>query len=415
MLTLLEIILFAVYMVTLYYTVFWLIAFIDYAPDQPLRAGRRPKVSVIVPAHNEELTLEKTCRSVLALDYKRELLELVIVNDGSTDKTLNVANAVKRSRPEAVKVISQENGGKWKAMNAGIAASSGEFVACLDADSTIKQDALNKMLPYFSDPKVAVVLPMLYVDSPKNLLQKVQWHEYVINMFYRKVAGFLNCIHVAPGPFSLYRKGVLLEIGGFREGFKTEDLEICMRLQSRHYRIMQTTETEAYTEAPATFRELYRQRKRWNFGSTLNILSYRWMLFNRKFGDFGVFQLPIIFMATFLAAGLLVVTAYLSVLKPLYEKFMQLRLINFDIMSLIKNFHPHFSIFDIDAFRFFIAASFLAVSVSVLVVSHRAIRKKVTAHGLPAMLVFMFMYYLFLGYVRLVIIKDLLLGRKNKW
>lgn len=415
MLTVLEVILFAVYIVTLYYTVFWLIAFVDYSPEQPSKSRKLPRVSVIVPAHNEELTLEKTCRSVLALDYPKELLELVIVDDGSTDRTLTVANVIKCSHPGAVKVISQENGGKWRAMNSGIASSSGEFIACLDADSTIKQDALNKMLPYFSEPKVAVVLPMLYVDSPKNLLQKVQWHEYVINMFYRKVAGFLNCIHVAPGPFSLYRKSVLMEIGGFRDGFKTEDLEICMRLQSRHYKIMQTTETEAYTEAPDTFRELYRQRKRWNLGSTLNILSYRWMLFNRKFGDFGVFQLPIIFLATFLAAGLLVVTTYLSVLKPVYEKFMQLKLINFDILSLIKNFHPHFNILDIDVFRLFIGISFMAVSVSVLVMSHRAIKKRVNTHGLPAMLVFMFLYYLFLGYVRLVIIKDLLLGRKNKW
>ncbi len=415
MFTVLEVILFAVYIVTLYYTVFWLIAFVDYLPEKFSRARRLPRVSVIVPAHNEELTLEKTCGSVLALDYPGELLELVIVDDGSKDGTLKLANAIKRSRPSAVKVISQENQGKWKAMNTGIAASSGEFVACLDADSTVQADALDKMLPYFSDPQVAVVLPMLYVDSPKNLLQKVQWHEYVINMFYRKVAGFLNCIHVAPGPFSLYRKSVLLEIGGFREGFKTEDLEICMRLQSLHYKIMQTTETAAYTEAPSTFRELYKQRKRWNMGSTLNILSYRSMLFNSKFGDFGVFQLPIIFLATFLAAGLLVITAYLSILKPLYEHFMQLKLINFDIISVIMSFHPHFSIFDVNAFRFFVSISFLIVSVSVLVMSHRAISKKVTAQGLPAILAFMFLYYLFLGYVRLVIIKDLLLGRKNKW
>ena len=415
MFTLLEAILFVVYIITLYYTVFWLIAFVDYSPEQPSRPRRLPKVSVIVPAHNEELTLEKTCRSVFALDYPRELLELIIVNDGSTDRTLKIASAIKRSSKSSVKVLSQENFGKWKAMNAGIAASSGEFVACLDADSTIRKDALDKMLPYFSGPEIAVVLPMLYVDSPKNLLQKVQWHEYVINMFYRKVAGFLNCIHVAPGPFSLYRKSVLLEIGGFREGFKTEDLEICMRLQSRHYKIMQITETEAYTEAPSTLGELYKQRKRWNLGSTLNILSYRGMLFNRTYGDFGVFQLPIIFLATFLASVLLVVTAYLSVLKPLSEKFTQLSLINFDIISYIANYHPHFNLLDINFFRSFVSISFLCISISVLVMSHRAIKRKVVSYGLPAAVVFMFWYYLFLGYVRLVIIKDLLLGRKNKW
>ncbi|MBI2144060.1 glycosyltransferase family 2 protein [Candidatus Woesearchaeota archaeon] len=418
MFTLLELVIIVLSLITLYYTVFWLLAFIDYSPARPGEVKKQPRVSVIVPAFNEESSLEKTARSVLALDYPKGLLELIIVDDGSRDRTLAVAEKIRKSalkEGRRVIVLSQENQGKWKAMNSGISASFGEFVACLDADSTVKPDALVKMLPYFAGEDIAVVLPMLHVDSPGNLLQKVQWHEYVINMFYRKVAGFLNCIHVAPGPFSLYRKSILLRIGGFREGHKTEDLEICLRLQSLGYRILQITEAEVYTETPSKLREFYRQRLRWNLGSTLNIIDYKGMLFNTKYGDFGVFQLPIIFLATFFAAIILLVTFFLSVVKPFYEKFTYLRLVDFDIMTMVRNFHFSFSVLDIDYFSVFVGLCFSAISVSVLVMAHRSIKRKVTAHGLPATAVFLFLYYLLLGYVRLVVIKELLLKKKNRW
>lgn len=414
MFTVLEIILLLAYVITLYYTIFWLIAFIDYAPDKAVRPKKLPKVSVIIPAYNEESSLEKTALSALSLDYPGKLLEVIIVDDGSTDRTLGVARRIQRNH-QNVKVITQENGGKWKAMNAGIAASSGEFVACLDADSTVKSDSLNNMVPYFADQNVAVVLPMLYVDQPKNLLQKVQWYEYVINMFYRKIASLLNCIHVAPGPFSLYRKKILLAVGCFKEGYSTEDLEICLRLQNMHYKIVQTTEATAFTESPDKIKELYHQRLRWNLGSTLNILSYKHMLFNKRYGDFGIFQLPMIFFATFFAVIILAITFYLSVLKPNYDRFVQLKLINFDIITLFSNLKFHYSFLDLDYFRLFVAVSFFIISASLIIMAHRAINKKVTIFGLPTLAVFMFWYYLFLGYIRLVVIKDLLLKRKNKW
>lgn len=409
-----DFVLMGLYIVTLYYTVFWLVAFIDYAPPARVVPRRLPKVSVVIPAYNEEGSLERSARSVLALDYPPNLLELVIVDDGSSDRTLAVAERIMASE-RRVKVVSQPNGGKWKAMNAGIRASSGGFVACLDADSVVMPDALVKMLPHFSDERVAVVLPMLYVEKPGNLLQKVQWYEYVINMFYRRVAGLLNCIHVTPGPFSVYRRDVLERIGGFREGYATEDLEICLRLQSMHYKIVQVSNAEVLTEAPASFSELYRQRLRWNLGSTLNILSYRRMLFNPRYGDFGVFQLPIIFFATFFAVALLLITFYLSMVKPNVERFIHLWMIDFDLLSLIRSWKFSFSFLDFDYFRLFIALSFFLVSVAFIVMAHRSVKHKVTAQGLPALLAFMFMYYLFLGYVRLVVIKDILLRKRFRW
>ena len=381
-----DFVLMGLYIVTLYYTVFWLVAFIDYAPPARGVSRRLPRVSVVIPAYNEEGSLERSARSVLALDYPQNLLELVIVDDGSSDGTLAVAGRIMASDGR-VRVVSQPNGGKWK-----------------------------KMLPYFDENKnIAAVCPLLKIKKPSSILQKVQWYEYVINMFYRKVAGLLNCIHVTPGPFSVYRRDVLDRIGGFREGYATEDLEICLRLQSLHYKIVQVSNAEVVTEAPASFSELYRQRLRWNLGSTLNILSYKRMLFNPRYGDFGIFQLPIVFFATFFAVAILLITFYLSMVKPNVERFMHLWLINFDILSLIRSWRFSFSILDFDYFHLFIALSFFLVSAVFIVMAHRSVKHKVTAQGLPALLAFMFVYYIFLGYVRLVVIKDLLLRRKFRW
>ncbi len=414
MFTLLEVMLLVVYIITLYYTLFWLVALLDYEPAAKKPLKRLPKVTVIVPAYNEEAHLEKTVSSILCLDYPEKLLEVVIVNDGSTDKTLSVARKLMRGNGR-VKVLDQVQGGKWKAMNSGIAVSSGEFVACLDSDSTVKKDALKKMLPFFVDENVAVVLPMLHVDRPENLLQKIQWHEYIVNMFYRKVAGMLNCIHVAPGPFSLYRKKTIEAIGGFREGYSTEDLEICMRLQSLNYKIVQTTETEAYTEAPRKISEFYKQRLRWNLGSTLNILSYRKMLFSKRYGDFGTFQLPMIFFATFFAVLVLCVTIYLSIFKPIYEKIAYLSLVNFDVLTLLRSLHFNKNLLDMDYFSLFMAVSFFLISGTVIVLAHRAVKQKINGQGIRALALFMFVYYLLLGFVRMIVIRDLFFRKRNKW
>jgi len=144
----------------------------------------------------------------------------------------------------------------------------------LDADSYVSKDALHKILPEFTNDNIAAVLPLLKVRNPKNFLQKMQWLEYIVNMFYKELMSKLDCVHVSPGPFSVYKKSILMKIGGFDENNLTEDLEITLRLQKYNYRIVQLLNTDVHTIAPETFKELYKQRNRWFKGAVLNAVAY---------------------------------------------------------------------------------------------------------------------------------------------
>ena len=216
-----------VYIITLFYTIFWLITFLDNKEEKKKVIKKFPFVSVIVPAYNEEKVILETIDSVIGLDYPRDKLDIIIVNDGSTDSTKEVIEKfIDEHNDYDIKLISQDNKGKWVALNNALKIAKGEFFTCLDADSSVEKAALKKMLPYFTDNNVAAVLPLIKIKNPKGILQKIQCYEYIVNFFYKKIMSSLNCIHVTPGPFGLYRKDVIDKLGGFRQGHNTEEMEI---------------------------------------------------------------------------------------------------------------------------------------------------------------------------------------------
>ena len=246
------IILWTAYGISLYFIVFWLLVYLDKgSEDNHLEnLSDFPLVSVAIPAYNEESTLKATVESVQQLDYPQDRLEIIIVDDHSKDNTLKIAKELESSR---VKVIHQPvNSGKGAALNTALKNSSGEFFAVLDADSFIEANALKEMLPEFKNSNVGAVIPRIYVRSKHNFLLKIQWFEYVIAFFYRKLMAHIDAIHVTPGPFSVYRKELLEEIGGFDANRKnlTEDLEMAFQIQKRNYKIIQKFSVSASTMAP---------------------------------------------------------------------------------------------------------------------------------------------------------------------
>ncbi|MEM4369063.1 MAG: glycosyltransferase family 2 protein, partial [Candidatus Woesearchaeota archaeon] len=222
--------------ISLYFSVFWLLVFIEgdvQTRQRTTKLKRFPYISVVVPAFNEETHITETLHSLLNLDYPKKRLEIIVVDDGSTDRTAEMVQSIARKFSDRkIKLIRKVNGGKGSALNAGLKKAKGELFVCMDADSIVLPDALRKALIHF-EPDVAAVLPLLKVKNPKAVVQKMQWFEYLINMFYKKLLSKLNCIHVAPGPFSVYRTAVLKEVGGFDEHNLTEDLEMTLRLQSK--------------------------------------------------------------------------------------------------------------------------------------------------------------------------------------
>lgn len=412
-----DVMLTSLYMFTLYYTIFWLLVFVDIKPEKNKKISIYPKVTVVIPCYNDSHSVGKSAISVLNLNYPKNKIELIIVNDGSTDNSKNVLKRLKKEyNNRNISIMNQSNHGKWRALNKGLDLANGEYFVCLDADSVVEANALIKLLPNFRAKRIAAVLPVLKINSPKNFLQKLQWYEYVINIFYKKLIGILDCIHVVPGPFSVYRTAILRKVGGFKEGYHTEDLEIALRLQAADYKIIQCLDGEVYTESPSTIKGLWIQRIRWNRGSILNTWAYKNMLFNIKYGDFGMFQLPIVLFYGFIAISIVVLTMYLTVFKPLWKTIFNMSFVNFDFLTFIKTYRTNVNLLDLSYYNIVILFVVLIISSMVIVLSHRYLREKITKHNPISLVIFVFLYYIFLGIIWVNIIKDLIFTKRNvKW
>lgn len=280
--------------VALYFEVFMLINFLEkrssLKQEETLMPQRLPTITVIVPAYNEEKTVVKTVFSLLKLDYPKEKLRIIVVDDGSTDKTPEVLRRFRGHK--RVTLLHKQNGGKYTALNSGIAISKSELIGCLDADSFVPPDTLGKIIPYFNDEKTMAVTPAMKIHRPDRFIRRVQSDEYDLGIFMKKCFSILHSITVTPGPFSIFRRQVFDNLGPFRAAHNTEDLEIAMRMQKNFYGIRNAHTAMVYTVGPGTIRKLYRQRVRWIYGFLANMIDYRVLLFNRKYKHLGMFTLP---------------------------------------------------------------------------------------------------------------------------
>ena len=287
----------------LYFEVFLLITFLGERPrtekliQHTIR--RYPSVSIIVPCYNEERTITKTILSLLSLDYPEDKLRIVVVNDGSTDGSADML-ARFSSHPQ-VTIFHKENGGKHSALNFALTYVQTELVGGLDADSFVDTRALKEMVPYFDEEKVMAVTPAIKIFEPRNVVQRIQKAEYELSIFFRKTFAFLDGLLVTPGPLSIFRVTVFEELGGYRAAHNTEDFEIALRMQSNHYKIENAHRAHVYTVGPQTFKKLFKQRLRWTYGFIKNIMDYRHLYFKKRYGNFGMFILPLTTLSLFSA------------------------------------------------------------------------------------------------------------------
>lgn len=285
---------YALLFLSLYFEVFLLVSFIESLRGKKAGKSRAiahfPSVAIIVPCFNEARTIASTMHSLLALDYPRKKMEIIVVDDGSTDNTLTIARTYEHD--PRVRVFHKENGGKHTAMNLGLSLTSAELIGCLDADSTVEKDALREIVPIFHNPKIAAVTPGIHVREPKTLLQHMQNVEYRLSLFNRFIFAALGSVFITPGPFSIFRTSVIRELGAWRYAHSTEDMEMAMRMQAAGHMIANAPRALVYTNTPRTIRALFKQRVRWTYGWLRNMVDYRRMLGNREFGDLGLIILP---------------------------------------------------------------------------------------------------------------------------
>lgn len=253
--------------------------------------GFYPFVSIIVPVYNEGKVIKQSIKSLLGLDYSN--FEIIIVNDGSSDNTGEVAKTLvgyHRGRYGDVKVslINKKNGGKARALNAGISYSKADIVLCMDGDSQLSEDCVRMAVRHFTDPNIGAVAGNVKVLNRKKFFTDLQALEYIegLNMA-RAAQSFIKLVNIIPGPIGLFRKQAIVDAGYYSSDTFAEDADVTLKILAHGWKIYYEPSAISYTEAPEKLHQLLKQRYRWTRGILQAIRKHRKLLINPtiNFGD----------------------------------------------------------------------------------------------------------------------------------
>jgi len=267
-LSVVTLVLFLIILIARYFTLLWFgyLHHVETVDAERSNGIEYPPVSLIVPAYNEGKVIEGALRSLLELDYPR--FEVIVVDDGSTDDTLANASRVAGDYGHCrVKAVTKRNGGKASSLNAGLAMAEYPIVLCMDADSRLEPQTIKAAVPHFQDPSVAAVAGNVKVVNRINIWTRLQALEYVegLNMA-RRAQGFLNAVNIVPGPIGLFRRDVMLALGGYDLDTFAEDTDLTLKILTAGWRIRYEPRSVAWTEAPERLIDLIQQRYRWTRG-----------------------------------------------------------------------------------------------------------------------------------------------------
>ena len=289
-------------------------------------------VSILIPAYNEEKDIARTLKSILSIDYPKNKLEVIVIDDGSNDRTLEIARKFSSDR---VRVFTKKNEGKGRALNYGLNKAKGEIIVSMDADTIVGKDALKKLIARFYDDRVMAVTSAMGIYKPRTFWQRVQHIEYYLSVFMRKSLVGINAIYITSGAFSAYRKKFFDKYGGYDEDNITEDLEIALRIQSHDYVIENASKAAFYTVGPATFYQLLMQRRRWYIGLMRNLWNYRRKLFGFKKGALGTIVLPSVVVAV-IASIILVIYSLTKISGEIASELDSLNAVNFQFYNIYE-------------------------------------------------------------------------------
>ena len=397
---------------SMYFQVLLLISFFEnhkkIKEEEIIDIENYPSATIAVPCWNEEKTLAATLDSLLALDYPKDKLSIVVVDDGSKDRTLSIAEDYARRFPLQIKALTKVNGGKHTAVNLALSDSKADLFGCLDADSFVDTNALKIIASYFEkNPNVKAVTPCIHIRNPRTIIQRMQAVEYLMGVFLRKAFGQLDAIQVTPGPFSIFKREVFSVIGDYHKAHNTEDYEITLRMHKAHYRIMNSHKALVYTVGPATARGYFFQRLRWARGFLENSLDYRELFFKKEYGNFGMFTLPVAFIFVFysLYAATFALYMFISHWIGNIERWFTV------------GFHPGMPMFDLFYFNTtvlsFVGMVMLTIFLFVMYISNSlSDDKQEFFRNFP---IFFFLYPMFVPLFLGRAVFDTFAKRKNEW
>jgi cellulose synthase/poly-beta-1,6-N-acetylglucosamine synthase-like glycosyltransferase len=290
-------------------------------------ASYRPKVAVLIPAYNEEKVILRTVRAALNSDYPN--LRVIVIDDGSRDRTLAVARAAFGGEEAEGKVLilTKPNAGKAEALNYGIEhIQDAELFVGIDADTIIARDAISRLVPHFVNPKVGAIAGNAKVGNRVNLWTRWQALEYITSQnFERRALDVFGAVSVVPGAIGAWRVSAVRQAGGYQVDTVAEDADLTMALLRLGYRVEYEDMALAYTEAPTNANGLMRQRFRWSFGILQAVYKHSGV-FGRK-GALGFVALP----------NIVIFQILLPLVSPLIDIMFAFGAIWYFIQ---KHFHP---------------------------------------------------------------------------
>ncbi|MGW0626675.1 glycosyltransferase [Streptomyces sp. NPDC002758] len=247
-------------------------------------------VSVLVPAYNEAKCIENTVRSLMASEHP---IEIIVVDDGSTDGTARIVEAM--ALPN-VRVVRQMNAGKPAALNRGLANASHDLIVMMDGDTVFEPPTVRELVQPFGDPRVGAVAGNAKVGNRDSLIGAWQHIEYVMGFnLDRRMYDILRCMPTIPGAVGAFRRSALERVGGMSDDTLAEDTDITMALHRDGWRVVYAENARAWTEAPETVQQLWSQRYRWSYGTMQAIWKHRRALVDKgPSGRFGRVGLPLV-------------------------------------------------------------------------------------------------------------------------
>ena len=373
-------------------TVTFLTAYFEMGKPRHLqKLEKYPSLTVLIPCFNSLSTIKKCLSTIKASEYPGEM-EIMVIDDGSTDGS---REWLKEQKGITV-MLKEKNAGKAAALNSAIPAAKGTIVACVDSDTYLEKHTLKHAVEKLLENKdFGAVTCFIKVANPDNLLKKIQQIEYYTGFgFAAMVTSFLDAIFVTPGPTTVFRKDALVKIGMYDEKNITEDLEIAWRLRKFGYRIAYSVNSIVHTEVPSNIKDLLRQRLRWYRGKLFNLRKYSDMMFNPKYGNFGIFVFPFSFSAEL--AGLVLTFSFGFILSK-----------QIIWLSRLLNSYWYLNSFTLDMSGFVVVGTSAIVMGLILVlpwffavyISHAIAKKKATLTDIPSIFLFLIFYGTFISFV----------------
>ena len=290
------------------------------ARSRPADDSFTPPVSIVVPAFNEAVGIERAVRSLVASDYPE--FDVVVVDDGSTDGTADLVEGLGLAH---VSVLRQPNRGKSEALNRGVGAARHDVIVMVDADTVFETQTLRRLVQPFRDEGVGGVSGNTKVGNRRRLLGRWQHIEYVMGFnLDRRLYDTLQCMPTVPGAIGAFRRRALHEVGGVSAGTLAEDTDLTLAIGRAGWRVVYVEDARAWTEAPSSLRALWRQRYRWSYGTLQAVWKHRAAIWRPGESRIGRRGLP--YLVLFQIA--------LPLLAPLIDLFSLYGLIFLDVRTV---------------------------------------------------------------------------------